>query len=86
MRESQEIVTASRMQNIVQIWKENCYFVIVFLILTFRALGVDSPRGGAITNAILKGNFKQYLKGNLKRNLNKVTPTRNLKKELTTVT
>ena len=45
------MVTASRMQNMVQIRKNNVYFVtrnIVFVIVTFRALGVESPRGGAV--------------------------------------
>ena len=45
------MVTASRMQNMVQIRKKNTYFVtniFSFFIFTFRALGVESPRGGAI--------------------------------------
>ena len=47
------MVTASRMQNMVQIRKKNTYFVtnkfFRFFIFTFRALGVESPRGGAMT-------------------------------------
>ena len=53
MREPLEMFTASRMQNIVQIHTKNKYFVIkqfsIFYIFTFRAVGVESPRGGAIT-------------------------------------
>ena len=52
MPEPQEMCTASRMQNMVQIRKKNIYFVtqfsFIFAFFTFRALGVESPRGGAI--------------------------------------
>ena len=47
------MVTASRMQNIVQVRKKYTYFVTskfltFFLFYTFSALSVESPRGGAI--------------------------------------
>ena len=50
MREWQEMVTASRMQHLVQIRKKNdiCLTNIFFCIFNFRALGVESPRLGAI--------------------------------------
>ena len=53
MQEPLEIVTASRMQNIVQFRKKNAYLATYicsfsFIAFTFRALGVESPRGGAI--------------------------------------
>ena len=52
MREPSEMHTASRMQNLVQIRAQNAYFVtkvfVRFVFVTFRALGVESPRGGAI--------------------------------------
>ena len=55
-----EMVTASRMQNMVQIRKEINLFVISFsLILAFKALGVESPRGRAIgapfLNMVMQG-------------------------------
>ena len=51
MREPWEMVTASRMQNMVQIRKKNSYFVTKLLFLKigksyFGALGVESPHGG----------------------------------------
>ena len=55
MRDPQEMVTASRMQNMVQIRKETIYFVtkkfvhFFLYFFTFRALGVYSRRGGAIS-------------------------------------
>ena len=58
MREQYEIVIALRMQRVVQILKKNTYFATNMLPcafnrkknnLTFRALGVESRRGGAIT-------------------------------------
>ena len=57
MREPLEIVTASRIQNMVEIRKKNTYFVtkLLFRIFgnsSFGALGVESPHGGAI-NATL---------------------------------
>ena len=60
MREPSEMVIASRMQNIVQIRKNNTYFVprtlVRFVVFTFRALGIESHHGGAITasNACIK--------------------------------
>ena len=53
MREQLEIVTASRMQNMVEIRKNNIYFVTILLFLnfgksSFGSLGVESPHGGAI--------------------------------------
>ena len=49
MREPYEMVTASRIQNMVDIGKGNAFFVTIFLLIfTFRALGVESPRGGAM--------------------------------------
>ena len=52
MRESKEMVTASRMQNMFLICKENIYSatekcLFFFSFFTFRALGVESPREGA---------------------------------------
>ena len=54
MREPWEIYTASRMQNMMQIREKNFYFVTKiifrnFVIFTLGALGVESPRGGAMT-------------------------------------
>ena len=51
------MVIASRMQNMVQIRKNNAYlvtkkFVRLFLVFTFRDLGVESPRGGAIETMV----------------------------------
>ena len=52
------MVTASRVQNMVQIrrgkniFRDEKVFSIVFVIFTFRVLGVESPRGGAILNII----------------------------------
>ena len=53
MRESLEMVTASRMQDMVQIREKNTCFVTILLFRNFRkssfgALGVESPHGGAI--------------------------------------
>ena len=52
MREPLEMITASRMQNMVQIREKNLISspksVFVFYFVTFTALGVESPRGGAI--------------------------------------
>ena len=48
------MVTASRMQNMVQLCKKHIYFetkrLFRFFVCGFvlRALGVESPRGGAI--------------------------------------
>ena len=55
MREPLEIVTASRMQNMVEIRKKNTCFVtkLFWGILgksSFGALGVQSPNGGAINH------------------------------------
>ena len=52
MREALEMVTAWRMQQMVQTRKTNTNFVTVLLFgfyfsLTFRALRVESPREGA---------------------------------------
>ena len=51
MREPSEMYTVSRMQSMVQARKKSTYsaatrFLCVFF--TFRALGVESPRGGAM--------------------------------------
>ena len=53
MRETLEMVTASRMQNMVDICKKNTCFATILLFRFFRksyfwALGVESPHGGAI--------------------------------------
>ena len=53
MREPLEAVTASLMQNMVQIRKKNNYFmaILLFVILgksSFGALGVESPHVGAM--------------------------------------
>ena len=53
MREPSEMHTASRMQNMVQLRKENTYFVtslpFIFLGKSYLgALGVESPHGGAM--------------------------------------
>ena len=50
MRETQDIVTASRMPSMVQICKKNTHFVTkqYFIFFTFRPLSVESPRQGAI--------------------------------------
>ena len=50
MREPWEMVTAPRMQNMLQIRKKNIYFATKtkLFFFTSRALGVESPRGGAI--------------------------------------
>ena len=47
------MVTASRMHNMVPIRKKNAYFLTrkcfrLFIFFTFKALGVKSPRRGAI--------------------------------------
>ena len=54
MREPLEMVTASLMQNMVQIRKENIYFVTKLLFESFGkrylgALGVESPYRVAIS-------------------------------------
>ena len=60
MRESLEMYTASLMQKMVQIRKKNrlvslpTSFVSLFKFLTFRALGVESPRAGAISTFVPK--------------------------------
>ena len=51
MQESLEMVTASRMQNMVEIRKKNtCFLTILFFRIcwksSFGALGVESPYGG----------------------------------------
>ena len=47
------MVTALRMQIVVPIRKNNSYFMTnifsIIVIFTFRALGVENPRGRAIT-------------------------------------
>ena len=53
MREALEMVTASRMQNMVQVRKKNVYFMTKILLelyekSSFGAIGVESPHGGAI--------------------------------------
>ena len=52
MREPLEMVTDSRMQNMVEIRKKNNGFVTILLFRFkkkyFGALGVQSPHGGAI--------------------------------------
>ena len=53
MREPLEMVTASLMQNIVQIRKKNTYFATKPFLLkfgesSFGAPGVESPHGGAM--------------------------------------
>ena len=52
MREELEMVTASLMQNMVQIRKSYTYFVTKILFVDFEkdwgALGVEIPHGGAI--------------------------------------
>ena len=52
MWELKEMFTVSRMQHMVNIRKKNAYFVTKpffdYLSITFRAFGVESPRGGAI--------------------------------------
>ena len=53
MREPLEMVAASLMQDMVQIRKENTYFVTNLIFRnsresSFGALGVESPHGGAI--------------------------------------
>ena len=48
MREPLEKVTASLMQNLMQIRKKNTYIVINSLFQFFGALGVESPHGGAM--------------------------------------
>ena len=50
MRKPLEMVTASRMQHMVQIRKKNIYAATMFafvLNVTFRVFGVESSRGGA---------------------------------------
>ena len=54
MREPLEMVTASLMQNMVQIRKKNIHFVTKLCFRNFGksyfgALGVESPHGGAIS-------------------------------------
>ena len=52
MLEPLEMVTASCMQNMVEIRKGDTYFVTIFFFFfcsfTFRALGVESPGEGAM--------------------------------------
>ena len=53
MRESLEMVTASLMQGMVQIRKENTYFVTKLLFemlekVLWGDIGVESPHGGAM--------------------------------------
>ena len=57
MRETLEIATASRMQNMVHIGKEKHLlrdqnvFRLFLILFPFRALDVESPRGGAIRSS-----------------------------------
>ena len=51
MRDPSEMYTASRMQNMVHIGKKKRLVrdqSLFHLFFTFRALGVESPSGGAI--------------------------------------
>ena len=55
MRETLEMITVSRMQNMVEIRKKNTYFVTILLFWnfgksSFGALGVEIPHGGAISS------------------------------------
>ena len=57
MWETLEMITASRMQNIVEIREKNTCFVTKTLFLIFGksslgALGVESPHGKAITSEV----------------------------------
>ena len=55
MRETLEMVTASRMLNMVEIRKKNTCFVTILLFRivlksSFGALGVESPHGGPMND------------------------------------
>ena len=66
MREPLEMITASRMQNIVQIRKKSTYFVTKLFFgsfgkSSFGALGVESPHGRAIYSILTKNDQKQII-------------------------
>ena len=57
--------TALRMQNMVHNCKKNAYFVTQIIVrllktITFRALGVESPRGGAIHGGNMEGTWREH--------------------------
>ena len=76
MRERWEMYTALRMQNMQQIRKKNVCFVInkncrfCFVVnFTFRALGVESPRGGAMSSLPLDGCIRESASSAMARSM-----------------
>ena len=64
MRKPLEMITALRMQNMVEIRKKNICFVTKSLFgkkikSSFGALGVESPHGGAIMQCHVRSNTER---------------------------